>query len=115
MNTKELQPVFVKDHDIPWEHVAEGVKRKIMAFEESLMTVKVAFEKGGIGTLHQHPHIQITNVESGSFEVEIAGDKKILNAGDAFFIPSNAWHGAVCLEPGVLIDTFSPMRKDFIK
>ncbi len=115
MNTKELQQVFVKDKTMDWEQVAIGVKRKIMAYDKSLMVVKVAFEKGGVGSLHQHPHIQITNVESGTFEVEIAGEKQILNAGDAFFIPTNVWHGAVCLEAGILIDTFSPMREDFIK
>jgi quercetin dioxygenase-like cupin family protein len=54
-------------------------------------------------------------VESGVFEIEIAGEKRILKAGDAFFIPTNVWHGAVCIEAGVLIDTFSPMREDFIE
>jgi len=28
--------------------------------------------------------------------------------------PSNAMHGAVCLEDGLLIDVFSPAREDFI-
>jgi quercetin dioxygenase-like cupin family protein len=46
--------------------------------------------------------------------VEIGGEKKVLRAGDAFYIPPNVLHGAVCLEPGVLIDIFSPMREDFI-
>ena len=79
------------------------------------MLERVAFEAGGIGTVLQLVHTQITHVESGVFEIEIAGEKKILKAGDAFFIPSNVWHGAVCLEEGVLIDTFSPMREDFIE
>jgi quercetin dioxygenase-like cupin family protein len=115
MNTNELEKVFIKDEDIAWEQVGEGIKRKIMAYDERLMVVKVAFEKGGIGTVHQHHHTQITHVESGVFEVEIDGDKKILKSGDAFFIPTNIWHGAVCIEAGVLIDVFSPMREDFIK
>jgi quercetin dioxygenase-like cupin family protein len=107
--------VFIEDNDISWETVGEGLKRKIMAYDESLMLVRVAFEKGGIGTVHQHPHIQISHVESGVFEVEIAGEKRVLKAGDAFYIPSNVWHGVVCLESGVLIDVFNPMREDFIK
>lgn len=115
MSTKEVAKVFIENEDIAWEQVAEGVKRKIMAYDDKLMVVKVAFEAGGIGTLHQHSHIQITHVESGSFEVEIDGEKKILKAGDAFYIPSNVIHGAVCLGAGVLIDVFSPMREDFIK
>ena len=85
-----------------------------MSYDEKLMVVKVEFETGGIGTLHKHPHSQISHVESGKFEVEMIGEKQVLNAGDAFYIPSNALHGAVCLEKGVLIDEFSPMREDFI-
>ncbi len=115
MNTNELVKVFIKDDELAWEEVGEGIKRKIMAYDERLMLVKVGFEKGGIGTVHQHQHTQITHVESGVFEVEIDGEKQMLKAGDAFFIPSNVWHGAVCMEAGVLIDVFSPMREDFIK
>lgn len=85
-----------------------------MAWDDKLMVVKVQFEKGGVGTLHQHYHSQITHVESGIFEVEIAGEKKVLSGGDAFYIPPNVLHGAVCLEAGVLIDVFSPMREDFV-
>lgn len=114
MGTTETTRVFIENKDIPWEQMAEGVKRKIMSYDDNLMVVKVSFDKGGIGTLHQHYHSQISHIESGVFEVEIAGEKKILSAGDGFYIPPNALHGAVCLEAGVLIDVFSPMREDFI-
>ena len=49
------------------------------------------------------------------FEIEIEGKKEVLRKGDAFVIPSNAEHGAICLEDGVLIDTFSPLRDDFLE
>jgi quercetin dioxygenase-like cupin family protein len=107
--------VFIENSEIPWEEVDKGMKRKIMAYDDKLMVVKVEFEKGGIGVLHQHYHSQITHVESGRFEVQINGEKKILAAGDAFYIPPNVLHGAICLEAGVLIDVFSPMREDFIE
>lgn len=115
MSATETVKVFIENKSINWETVGVGVKRKIMAWDEKLMLVKVEFEKGGIGTLHQHYHSQITHVESGIFEVEIAGDKKVLTTGDAYYIPSNVLHGCICLEKGVLIDVFSPMREDFIK
>jgi quercetin dioxygenase-like cupin family protein len=79
------------------------------------MLVKIQFEKGGIGAVHNHLHTQISYVETGVFEVQINGEIKILNMGDAFYIPPHADHGVVCLESGILIDAFSPMRKDFIK
>jgi quercetin dioxygenase-like cupin family protein len=115
MNTKEAAKVFIENDGMEWETVGEGVQRKIMAYDDKLMLVKVKFDTGGIGTLHQHYHSQISHVESGVFEVEIDGEKKVLKAGDAFYIPSNVMHGAVCMEAGVLIDVFSPMREDFIK
>ncbi|MGF2411026.1 cupin domain-containing protein [Ferruginibacter sp.] len=114
METTETAKVFIENTDVPWQQMAEGVRRKIMAYDDRLMLVRVEFETGGIGTVHQHHHTQISHVESGVFEVEIDGKKKILSAGDAFYIPPNVWHGAVCIEAGVLIDVFSPMREDFI-
>ena len=115
MDTRELTKVFIENDDIAWEIVSEGLRRKIMSYDERVMMVKVEFETGAVGTLHQHYHTQISHVESGMFEVEINGERKVLKAGDAFYIPPNIIHGAVCLEAGVLIDIFSPMREDFIK
>ena len=115
MGTTETSKVFIENREIPWQQMDKGVKRKIMAYDDKLMVVKVQFDKGGIGSLHQHYHSQITHVESGIFEVEIGGEKKILSQGDAFYVPPNVLHGAVCHEEGVLIDVFSPMREDFIK
>ena len=66
-------------------------------------------------TLHQHPHTQCTYVASGCFEVTIGDEKKVLKAGDGYYVAHNLPHGCVCLEAGVLIDTFSPMREDFLK
>jgi quercetin dioxygenase-like cupin family protein len=114
MGTTESVKVFIENNDIPWEPAGPGMRRKIMAYDEKLMVVKVEFAKDAVGTLHQHHHTQITHIESGVFEVQIDGKKQVLKGGDAFFVPGNAEHGAVCLEAGVLIDTFSPMRGDFI-
>lgn len=107
--------VFIENKEIAWEKASEGMRRKIMAYNPELMLVKVEFVKGAIGSLHSHFHTQISYVESGIFEVEINGDKKILTTGDAFSVPSNVIHGVVCLEAGSLIDVFNPAREDFLK
>ena len=51
---------------------------------------------------------------SGKFEFEIDGVKQIVEAGDGVYIEPNLLHSAVCLEEGELIDTFSPVREDFL-
>lgn len=113
MSTTTTPKVFIENREVAWEPVNEGVRRKIMCYDDKLMLVRVEFAKGGVGTLHQHYHSQITHVESGIFEVQIDGKKKVLTAGDAYYIPPHVLHGCVCLEAGVLIDVFSPMREDF--
>lgn len=85
-----------------------------MAYDTSLMMVVVAFEAGGVGAAHRHEHTQASYVESGVFAITIDGEERLLRAGDAFFIPSNTLHGAVCHEAGTLVDVFTPMRADFV-
>jgi quercetin dioxygenase-like cupin family protein len=109
-----MQKPFVTDYETPWQDLGSGQRRKILAFDENLMLTKVMFEKGAIGALHQHIHSQIGYIESGVFELEIDGQKKVLNAGDVFYAFPNIIHGAVCIEAGVIIDAFSPKRADFL-
>lgn len=106
---------FLMTKDIEWETVGEGVKRKIMAYDDKIMLVHVAFDKGGIGPMHQHYHSQVTYVVSGSFDVTIDGKTETLKTGDSFYIPPNVLHGAICTEAGELIDVFSPIREDFME
>ena len=115
MKTNVLASNFIEDDNVPWQEVEKGIHRKLMAYDDRLMLVKVQFETGGVGVLHRHPHSQITHVESGVFEIEIDGQKKLLQRGDAYYIPPDTLHGALCIEAGVLIDVFSSMREDFIK
>ncbi|MBU3744410.1 MAG: cupin domain-containing protein [Sediminibacterium sp.] len=114
MQLHETNKLYVEDQSIPIENVQTGLSRKIMAFDDQLMMVKVFFEKGGEGLPHQHSHSQISYIESGVFQIQIGETTKTLKAGDAFYIPPNMIHGAVCEEKGVLIDVFSPMREDFV-
>jgi len=105
---------FQFENEITWETPGAGVKRQIMAYNENLMMVKVKFEKGAIGSVHAHPHTQATYVVSGAFEFTNNGESKIVKSGDGVYIKPDAPHGCFCLEAGTLIDTFSPIREDFI-
>ena len=114
LGLSEVVKPFVEDKNIDWVDLGEGVSRKVMSYDSRIMLVKVGFVKGAVGTLHHHYHTQISYIESGSFEVEIDGIKQLLHTGDVFHAAPNLIHGVVCLEAGVLIDVFSPMREEFI-
>jgi len=92
-----------------------GVTRQVLADHPDLMVVAFRFsKKGAEGKLHNHPHVQSTFVKSGRFTFSVDGNKTEVGPGDSFVIPTNAEHGCVCLEPGTLIDTFTPRRDDFL-
>ena len=105
---------FFYNSDIPLEDLGNGLKRKVLAYHESLMMVEVYFEKGAVGETHSHPHEQITYVLEGEFEFSIAGKKKTVKAGDSMLKESNVLHGTICLKKGKLLDVFSPHREDFL-
>nr|WP_299340545.1 cupin domain-containing protein [Allomuricauda sp.] len=115
MKTFGASKEFIKGTDLDWEVVGEGLKRKIMGYDDKIMLVKVHFEVGAVGQMHEHYHSQVTYVESGSFDVTIDGKTQTLKGGDSFYIPPHALHGAICTEAGVLIDVFSPIREDFMQ
>ncbi|SEQ27744.1 cupin domain-containing protein [Neolewinella agarilytica] len=105
---------FIFGNEIPWEEVGPGLKRQIMGYDDKIMLVKVDFQVGAVGQLHEHYHSQVTYVESGAFEMTIGDEVKVIRGGDSYYIPPHVMHGCVCIEAGVLIDVFSPHREDFM-
>ncbi|MFY0654442.1 MAG: cupin domain-containing protein [Cyclobacteriaceae bacterium] len=105
---------YIITDEMEWEELGGGVSRKMLGYDNQIMMVLVNFEKGALGTPHQHFHTQTTYVASGKFEFEIDGVKKVVTGGDGVYIEPNLLHSAVCLEAGMLIDTFSPVREDFL-
>lgn len=105
---------LVTDEETDWQLVQPGIWRKIMSYNEAIMLVKVKFEKGAIGVIHQHPHLQMSYIAEGEFEVSMGHEKRVLRAGDVYFAPSGLEHGVVCTHAGILIDVFTPARQDFL-
>ncbi|QND54355.1 cupin domain-containing protein (plasmid) [Phyllobacterium sp. 628] len=106
--------LFVSKDSAEWTDTEPGVSRRIMAYQQEMMLVEVVFEKGAVGSLHSHPHIQASYVAEGSFEVTIDGVTQVLQQGGSFIVPSNLVHGVKALEKGRLIDSFSPYRAEFL-
>ncbi|SBT14854.1 cupin domain-containing protein [Vibrio celticus] len=106
--------MFVYNNEVQLEDLGDGISRKVLAHNDNMMAVEVHFEKGAIGAMHNHPHEQLTYVLSGAFEFTIGDETKIVKAGDTMYKEPSIEHGCVCLEAGVLIDNFTPMRKDFV-
>ena len=104
--------IFNKEKD--WVQINDGMRRQILGYDDQMMMVKIEFKTGGIGSLHTHNHLQCSYVVSGVFEFQIGEETQFVNMGDALYMEPNVLHGVKCLEQGVLIDTFSPLREDFL-
>ncbi len=65
---------------------------------------------------HSHPHEQITYVAEGDLYLFLGEEKHTLTKGDIFTVPSGIPHCIQTISSHVrLIDTFSPIREDFLK
>lgn len=110
-----ISDVFARSTDGVWEPTPDGNRRRVILYTDELMMVEFAFEKGGEGWLHSHPHVQSSYIAEGQFEVTIDGRTETLSTGDCYIVPSGLEHGVKALEKGRLIDCFTPHRADFLK
>ncbi|WP_248306945.1 MULTISPECIES: cupin domain-containing protein [unclassified Devosia] len=106
--------LFAQAEETPWTELGPGNKRRVLIHSDELMQVEFAFEAGAIGALHSHPHIQVSYVAEGSFEVTIDGVTQTVGQGGSFIVPSGLVHGVKALERGRLVDVFTPHRADFL-
>ncbi len=104
-----------RNDDVQLEKLETKLSRKILISGDSLMMVEVYFVKGGIGTPHAHEsHEQVSYIVKGSFEVEVNGETKVLKPGDSFYANKNSVHGVNAFVESIILDTFTPIREDFL-
>ncbi|MEP2891797.1 cupin domain-containing protein [Tateyamaria sp.] len=101
--------------EFPVVSTGENVTRQVLSDHPDLMVVAFRFAaEGAVGALHHHPHIQSTYVKSGRFRFTIGDEQREVGPGDSFVVSTEVTHGCVCLEPGTLVDCFTPRRDDFL-
>lgn len=65
---------------------------------------------------HSHPHEQISYVVAGEINLLMDGKLTHLGPGDMFSVPPNVPHSVQLLTTqAVLVDSFTPIREDFLK
>lgn len=107
--------MFIPHNETKLEDLGGGVTRRILAHNGRMMAVEVNFHEGAVGAMHNHPHEQLTYVLSGEFEFTIGDETRRVTAGDTLYKEPHIMHGCVCIKAGTLLDTFTPMREDFLK
>lgn len=93
----------------------DGISRQVLADHPDLMMVSCQYAMpGAVRALHYHMQVQTTFVQSGRFRFFLGGAEHEVGPGDSLVIPSGLQHGCTCIEPGTMIDSFTPRRDDFL-
>ena len=109
----------LKSSEASVTQVKEGLQRSLIHGNQ-LMTAIIDFTNGPWeepDPPHHHIHEQITYVASGELIFFCEGEpEQRLKAGDMFYVPSGKSHTVQLLTKAVrLIDSFNPVREDFLK
>jgi mannose-6-phosphate isomerase-like protein (cupin superfamily) len=104
--------------DAPVQYPVKGIERRMVHLEK-LLTAVLDFSNGPQSEpdpMHAHPHEQTSYIAEGEVLFFMEGEEaKHLKAGDMFYVPSNKMHCIQLLtERARLVDSFSPVREDFI-
>jgi len=109
----------LKFDEVQYEKVKEGLYRKII-HTDKLMIVLIDFTNGPWEEPeppHSHPHEQASYVAEGEVIFYCEGEPdQHLKAGDMYAVAPNKKHTVKLLTEKVrLIDSFTPLREDFLK
>jgi quercetin dioxygenase-like cupin family protein len=91
-----------------------GVSFDLLSVGNELMVTKMRYKSGDFVPSHNHPNEQSGYVLSGIYMLRVDDLDEILTKGDSYSIPANAEHSMEILEPGEIIDIFTPQRTDYL-
>jgi quercetin dioxygenase-like cupin family protein len=86
-----------------------------MIHGQNATIARIRLRKGAVVPMHSHANEQISMVESGALRFVIAGEERVLRAGDVLAIPPDAPHMVEAMEDSLAVDLFSPRREDWIR
>ncbi len=105
---------FINLQSLAVKSPAEGVEIRVVPGEKMTL-VFFYLAPGAKIPEHSHSHEQIGTVLKGSLELSIGTEKRIVNPGQAYVIPSDVPHSGKNLgAPSEIIEVFSPPREDLV-
>lgn len=95
------------------ETLSPRLTRRFIYDGTSSMSI-LDYETGASVPDHNHPHEQVSYIQSGRVEVTAGARKYVVGAGQTIIVPPYVRHSFRALEPTVNIDFHAPIREDWI-
>ena len=103
--------------DMPRERLGPLLERRFVTGEH-ITLAQFFLAKGCLVPRHSHANEQIANVLKGRMRFRVGpepGEPVDVAAGEALVIPPDLPHSAEALEDSIVVDAFSPVRKDWLE
>jgi quercetin dioxygenase-like cupin family protein len=91
-----------------------GVDFTVLACGKESMVTKMLYKAGDHVPVHRHPNEQSGYVLTGKYRIRFGVCDQEIGPGDTYSIPRNVEHSLDIVEPGEVIDCFSPPREDYL-
>lgn len=100
-----------------WDSIAEEQLnprlRRRLIHAANLTIARLSLTKGAVVPEHHHVHEQVSMVETGALRFMVAGQERIVRAGETIVLPSGVPHSVEATEDTTVTDIFSPPRDDW--
>jgi len=107
--------MFGKHSNAGFNETSPGNRIKTLCYGEHTLLVEVHLDKDADLLRHKHPYEQTGYLISGNIRMHIEEKEMELEPGDSWCIPMNAEHKVDVLKDSIVIEVFSPTRKEYIK
>ncbi len=97
-----------------WIEVFPGVRRHRLVATDQLYMMEVELDAGSEVPLHQHPQEQVSYVVRGRLRVQVGETHFEAGPGSSALFPGGVMHAVQALEPSLVIDTFVPLRAEYL-
>lgn len=93
--------------------VINGIYRKTLVYNDTVMLCLFILNKNAEIPLHNHEADQIGYIVKGRVKFITEKEEFIAKEGDGYVFDSFQKHGAIILEDTEIIEVFSPTRDDY--
>jgi quercetin dioxygenase-like cupin family protein len=105
--------MIVKSQEAQWKSFL-GVMFVVLAHGPETMITKMHYKAEDKVPFHKHRNEQSGYVLSGKYRIIFGSDSQTIGPGDSYSIPRDVEHRIEIIEPGEVLDFFSPPREDYL-